>query len=332
MGFKRLDAEDFLVSSTTVSSTVWSNNQPTLTTFFTSSTQAEGSSGPFHLNVFQTGSEQPEAEIQFSIAFASKKGKGTPVYNANISELSPSRSVYGQYRNLILEDEEKDFIFGEGPIREEFYVISIERARYKEKLLPGSLNITLETTDGQITLTDNSQDVELPEFFGTQRAFQIVSGSNGSGDFLASGESYGLFFPDISTIILNSSTLDAISPNGGIDLGTNTGDNVNGQNPQKLFEAINEGGSFSLNTQETITSNFVFIRARNSEFNYTENPSFVNPDGEVIYDDFINDPKVYATTIGLYNDENELLAVAKISKPLQKDFTKEALIRVKLDF
>ena len=38
------------------------------------------------------------------------------------------------------------------------------------------------------------------------------------------------------------------------------------------------------------------------------------------------------TTVGLYNDVNELLAVAKLSKPLNKDFTKEALIRVKLDF
>jgi hypothetical protein len=34
----------------------------------------------------------------------------------------------------------------------------------------------------------------------------------------------------------------------------------------------------------------------------------------------------------MYNDNNELLAVAKMSKPLVKDFTKEALIRVKLDF
>jgi len=34
----------------------------------------------------------------------------------------------------------------------------------------------------------------------------------------------------------------------------------------------------------------------------------------------------------MYNDENDLLAVAKLSKPIQKDFTKEALVRVKLDF
>ncbi len=40
----------------------------------------------------------------------------------------------------------------------------------------------------------------------------------------------------------------------------------------------------------------------------------------------------YITTVGLYNDTNQLLAVAKLSRPLPKDFTKEALIRVKLDF
>jgi len=46
----------------------------------------------------------------------------------------------------------------------------------------------------------------------------------------------------------------------------------------------------------------------------------------------IYSPVTYITTVGLYNDSNELLAVAKLSKPLQKDFTKETLVRVKLDY
>ena len=50
------------------------------------------------------------------------------------------------------------------------------------------------------------------------------------------------------------------------------------------------------------------------------------------YSQFINNPQTYITTVGLYNDANELLVVAKLSRPLQKDFTSEALIRVKLDF
>ena len=77
----------------------------------------------------------------------------------------------------------------------------------------------------------------------------------------------------------------------------------------------------------------MFIRARNSEFNYSENPSFISGStGEVVHNYFINNPQVYPTTVGLYNDSNELLATAKLSRPIQKDFTKEALIRIKLDF
>jgi hypothetical protein len=99
------------------------------------------------------------------------------------------------------------------------------------------------------------------------------------------------------------------------------------------LNAIQSGSSFGLNSEETITSDFVFVRARNSEFNYSENPSYISGStGEVIYNYFINNPQTYITTVGMYNDSNELLAVAKLSKPLLKDFTKEALVRVKLDF
>jgi hypothetical protein len=118
-----------------------------------------------------------------------------------------------------------------------------------------------------------------------------------------------------------------------LNLSTVTASNTNGQNPLKLLERIQSGSSFQLNSEETITSDFVFVRARNSEFNYSENPSYISGStGEVIYDYFINNPQTYLTTVGLYNDSNELIAAAKLSKPLNKDFTKEALIRVKLDF
>ena len=109
--------------------------------------------------------------------------------------------------------------------------------------------------------------------------------------------------------------------------------NVVLQNNSTLYNAIVDGGTFQLNSEETISSDYIFVRLRNSEFNYSENPSFISGStGEVIYDTFINQPQVYVTTIGMYNDANELLAVSKLSRPLIKDFTKEALVRVKLDF
>jgi hypothetical protein len=179
--------------------------------------------------------------------------------------------------------------------------------------------------------------VSVPAYYGTQRAYQIISGSegvsyNGETGYAGSSGSYGLFLPDIGTILLNGNALDRTDV-FGINLGTITSTNTNGENPLKLFEAIVTGSSFGLNSEETITSDYVFIRARNSEFNYSTNPSYISGStGEVIYNYFINNPQSYITTIGMYNDSNELLAVAKLSRPLNKDFTKEALVRVKLDF
>jgi len=84
--------------------------------------------------------------------------------------------------------------------------------------------------------------------------------------------------------------------------------------------------------EEKVSSQFYFTRITNQEFNYSTNPSFTKSDGVLQFDSMANNPKVFITTIGLYNDSNELLANAKLSKPLSKDFTKEALVRIKLDY
>jgi hypothetical protein len=90
---------------------------------------------------------------------------------------------------------------------------------------------------------------------------------------------------------------------------------------------------FRARSAETISSTHYFVRLRNKEYNYSNNPTFYNLDtGVLTFSDFRNDPKVYITTVGLYNQENELLAVAKLSKPVQKSFDEELLLRVRLDF
>jgi hypothetical protein len=339
MGFKRFDPEDFLVSADAVSSTVWSGNSPELNEFYYSTAQFQ-TAGDYYLSIYQTASSNSSAEVQFDIAYGNRYGSGSLYYNTSVPGISPSSTIYGQYRSLILEDENSTFSFG-GVIQDYFYAINVSRARYKEKLLPGSLNLTLRSASVTLSLTDNSQNVALPTYYGTQRAYQIVSGSDGSAynistggtGYTATSGSYGLFFPDTSIILLNGKALDLSGANGGINLSTNLIPNTDGQNVLKLYRALVSGSSFELNSEETITSDFVFVRSRNAEFNYSTNPSFISGStGEVIYPYFINSPQVYPTTVGLYNDANELLAVAKLSRPLQKNFTKEALVRVKLDF
>jgi hypothetical protein len=334
MSFKRFDAEDFVVSSDAITSTLWSTAAPTLTEFYTSSIQEAGSSGNFYLSVYQTSSTETTATVQFDIVYADVEGSGSALYNVAVPGKSPSRTMFGQYRSLILEDENANFIFGSDTnlvTGSYFWVLSVERARYKESLFPGSLNLTLSGSGGTVQLTDNSNDVLVNSFVGTSRVYQLVSGSNGSAfsgnGYVANSGSYGLVFPELGTIILNPLAL-----NEAIGVNANRASVVNGENNTTLFTAINDGASFRLNSQETITSDYIFVRARNSEFNYTENPTFIDSVGEVIYDDFINNPQTYITTVGMYNDANELLAVAKLSRPILKDFTKESLVRVKLDF
>lgn len=339
MSFKRLEGDDFVISADSVTAPLWSGNVPTLSQFYTSSTQTAGSTGPYFLSVYQTGSTLSGAEVQFDIVYGNKNGDGAELFNSGIAGKSPTSTIYGQYRTLVNGDENTDFNFG-GITATDFYGLSISRNRYKESLFPGSLTLTLTSGSNSITLTDNSQVVSSITFTDAGRVFQLVSGSAGSVNtskqsdgYTVSSGSYGWLLPDIGTILLNPLALSASVANGGMNFQTIRTTNTNTGNQTRLFAAISGGAAFSLNSQETITSDYIFIRPRSSEFNYSENPSFISGStGEVIYQDFIFNPQTYMTTVGLYNDTNDLLAVAKLSRPLKKDFTKEALIRVKLDF
>jgi hypothetical protein len=333
MSFKRLDPEDFLVSVDSITATAWSTNSPTLTTFFTSPTTSTNDS--YYKNVYQTASTLSNAAVQFAIAYGNLTGSGSANFNDSVPGVSPTRTVYGQYRNLIYGSETAQFIFGT-VTASDFWAISVDRARYKEHLLKGTFNLKLSGSAGiqTLVLTDNSGMVSTDTYLDCGRVYQIISGSNGvaySGTgYSPSSGSYGLFLPDIATIILNPLALSQ-----SINLEPTRTSDTNVDNIGKLFTAMSasSAASFQLNSEESVTSDYVFVRARNSEFNYSENPSFISGStGDVIYSTFINSPQTYVTTVGFYNDTNELLAVAKLSKPLTKDFTKEALVRVKLDF
>ena len=139
MGFKRFDPEDFLVSADSVSSTVWSGNSPELTEFYYSTAQF-AQAGDYYLSIYQTASTNPSAEVQFDIAYGHVKGSGSLYFNNSVPGISPASTIYGQYRSLVLEDENSAFSFGSVE-QTSFYVINVARARYKEKLLPGSLNL-----------------------------------------------------------------------------------------------------------------------------------------------------------------------------------------------
>ena len=347
MSFNRLDPSDFVVSTDAISSTLFSNNSPSLTSVFTSSVQVASSAGNYYINIFNAATTE---SVQFAIAYGNEVGSGSLVYNTAVDGKSPTGTIFGQWQDLVLGDENTRFVFG-NVTSSEFFALPMERARYKDSLFLGSLTLSVSGSSGSIQLTDNSNYVTAVTFCEAGRVFQLITGSAGIratinqprntvDGYSANSGSYGWLLPDIGTILLNPLALAAPAVSGGIGLiysgsaysGSATYTSQTNANSQ-LYRAISGSTGFSLNSQETIVSDYIFVRPRSSEFNYSENPSFISGStGEVLYPQFINNPQVYITTIGLYNDTNQLLAVAKLSRPLTKDFTKEALVRVKLDF
>jgi hypothetical protein len=100
-----------------------------------------------------------------------------------------------------------------------------------------------------------------------------------------------------------------------------------------LLKSLEAGADFQARRTENVSTSHYFVRANNREFNFSNNPTFVTGStGEFVNPTFEKDPHVYITSVGLYNDANELLAVAKTSKPIEKSFDKEVAIKVKLDF
>ena len=317
MSFTTYNAGDSVTNSEIVVTGLWTNNAYTLNTFATASGYTE-----YYLDVYNTGSG---GVVQFDIQYGSPSGSGSAPINAAVPSNTPSRIVYGQYRTLVYGVESSNFIFDGGvTYPNNIYVINISRALYKESLLPGSLNLTLSGSGGKITLTDDSGTTNLTRFVGENVYYNLIAGSNGSGSL---STIYGMFLPNISTIILNGDLLAS----GNYITAASTGSTVV-NNHLKLYNSIVLGNSFQLSSSETLSSTYFFTRITNSNYNYTSNPSITDTNGNIIYNTLINNPQTFVTTVGLYNNNNDLLAVAKLSKPLVKDFTKEALIRVKIDY
>lgn len=389
MSLKRFDAEDLVLSSELVSTPIWTGDKEVLQVsesvvdFNLSETQKNGYTGTYYLDVYNkvpeesTGSCDSEVRVQFSIAYGNKHGGGAAPYTLiDVSKASdkdqltywasPTATIYGQYRSLCLGDEDSEFVFGYGAGEgsstgsedNDFFAISIDRARFKEKLRPGSLELhlkvrTTETgSDGQaivkdLVLVDNSEMLQSVRYIDSGRVYDLVdkkvvevpdevTGHPGKTEITYNygpSGSYGFLFPDIGVILINASALgmaglDRARGKDYVDADSGVGET----NVERFFQCIKDGGYFKLQQEETVTSNYVFVRARNSEFNYSTNPSNITGSGELKHSIMINNPQSYITTVGLYNDSNDLLAVAKLSRPLLKDFTKEALIRIKLDY
>jgi len=344
--FKRFEDDDIVISTDKSFTSTWTNNVNNLTAIYTSSTQADWnaatSSAQFYLDVYNADPQiSSSAEVQFSVSYGNVNGSGSLDFTNDTGAIgySATKDIYSQYRNLVFGgDETQQFTFNT-VTPDDIYVINVNRARYKQSLKPGSLNLVLSASDGggNLFLTDDSVTTSGSAVITPiGRQFNIVSGASGvmQGTDLGQTDSgsYGLYYPDAGLAILNPSALDLDFADGGIAMGTLRNSNTSDQNNERLYLNISGAANFIVDSEEAISSQYFFARVKNRDFNYTSNPSYIDNEGNVRFTSMIDDPTTYITTVGLYNDNNDLIAVAKLSQPLTKDFTKEALIKVKLDY
>lgn len=333
----------------TISQPVWSENMNPYSQsfggaagigFFTQSAQVS-QSGEYYVNVYHRNPQtDANGAVQFAVAYGHRLGSGSygdPNTVGQNQNDTPTRAIYSQYKNQLLPPTDTAFTFG-NDTPDAIVVINVARARFRQKIDPGNweLRIASGTMANGVTsymsFIDNSGEEETPTLNEAGRVIGIYSGS---GAVTASNTVYGLFYPDHGVFVFNATRLNTET---GIPFNSQSAATLSalGSQPKNSVTAsmyISASSYFAARSQEKVTSTHYFVRVTNKAFNFSNNPTFVSGStGTFRHASMLRNPSVYVTTIGMYDDNNRLLAVAKLSKPLLKSFNREALIKVKLDY
>ena len=342
--YSELADADKVTGTAIVTSGIWQDGVSNITTFFTSSTQYTNT-GDYSVDVYRYDPQtNASASVQFGVAYGHVGGSGSLGTRGATGDRTTA-AVYGQINNMINPPNTTRFTFGGKSDVDQVYAIVINRARMREKLQPGSWELHLHSAGGagstKVKLIDDYSS--LPGGTTNQRNFapeyNVVSGTlvNSAGvkteaaDESSTTGTYGTFYPSLGIILLNPKRLQAAP----LLMSSATASNTDSRNDRSLYNAIKSGSYFQAKRQEQITSRHYFIRADAGQFNSTTNETYYTQSiagTRLVIPGLRTDPKTFITTVGLYNDSNELLAVAKLSKPIQKSKSRAALIKVKLDF
>lgn len=350
--YTKFDIVNDIVDTQTevVTAGMWSDGLAALTAYHTGSAQTT-SQRRYYVDVYHKDVALTGSAVQYSLAYGHALGSGSDS-QGQLND-SPSKAIYSQYKQLLLPSTDTRFVTAGSGSTDSIYVVNFKRNRLKERMDPGNFELPLANITSRdvnatgsvgvgstvYTLIDDSS-IASGTLGISGKVYNVVSGSLNSGVYNSSAPVYyGLSYPDQGLIILDGKMLDQ-----QLGFATETGTSVEGNNHFSLFHSISGSAlqtnpatsdpyAFQARNSEKITSTHYFVRVKNGEYNFSNNPSYVSGSiGRIAEPSFIGDPKTYITTIGLYNDKQELLAVAKLSKPLLKSFQREALIRVKLDY
>jgi len=312
---------------------------------------------------------QYSSEDQLSVAYGHPAGTGSDTDGAggagSDSIKGTSQAIYDQFASTLLpvEDIAGGFKFSGSNagnrINDVFFIVA-ERARMKDRVNKKNWTITLSgsglTVGGGgsgklLHLTDDSSTIGSTASPVGPR-FNIKSGSAGSLE--GTTTIFGHFYPNVGIWALNGTALSASIPGttGAINSGSREmwedgnqpgsyygngfapDSRTTGQadNAFKLAVAMMKG-SITLRDEEDQNTVTYFVRAGAQDFNFSNNPTFTSgSDNGLNQTSFEGNPTTYISTVGLYNANDELVAVGRLSKPLKKNYASEATIKVNLTY
>ena len=196
-------------------------------------------------------------------------------------------------------------------------VITIGRTTTDDAILSGSVTGTFS-----FGAQANKVIIDQPE--------QSISGAVGrKGDLVEKADTTNV----VGTVFYDSGTLVF---HGG-DNSRNTNFLINSASGF-LFGPGATAGNVAINNLSFISLNMLkrsvfFTRAFNQEFNYSNNPTAIaNASLGSISSNLTGNPTTFITTVGLYTDDNELVAVAKTAPPVKKVFDTEKVFAVRLQY
>lgn len=369
MIFTQFNTEDIVAGRINqVSSGMFGTGSLTVaqSTFTTSSAQANvltGSTpydvknGQYYIDVYSGG------DRYFSIAYGDYYNSGSSKFDQpgnGVAEVytNETKIIYTQYKNSLLQSNDTVFSFANTSVNQSvegtaIFVINFASDKVQDQIDPGQIQLNFSGALGQFSYIDDSQVVNTQK-----NVYNLISGSiiNGvptpytqNGTTTALYEGIGLFYPQNGVVVLNAVKLDAkVGITGASPEITDTRSSNNSSTSfksywrdwlRKFFLGLKRSNkNMAVRKSEFVPSTNYFVRVKNKEFNYSNNPTFVSDGndgqtkGTIIYPELISNPKTYVTTIGLYNSNNELLAVGKLSRPTLKSFDNELLCKVRIDF
>ena len=306
---------------------------------------------------------QYNSKDHFSVTYGHIAGSGSAEESANVE--GTTQAIYKQFYNFTEPSAENirdgagwsmvDGTNGVNAVTQpDVYIIAAERLQMKDRLNPGTWTVTLSgsksaaKTGLNIELTDDSKTVDAESApFGPR--YNIVSGSAGSVHTAYTTKTYGFFYPDAGLMVLSANALSGSLPGGigfiqsGSSIGSVGAVSHTGlapdhrvadaaDNANKIRVALQKG-SVTIRSEEQQFVYDYFCRAKSSEFNLSQNLTFWSgSDYKIRHSDMVTNPQTFISEVGLYDGQNSLVAVGRLSSPINKNFSSEAIVKVRLTY